>query len=155
MAKQAKSVANRISNKISSPMIVDQYEYQTHSPIGYVELDIRQKLLNKIKDLIKLTAIIIEQEDIGINFPKVRINLKNLLIYEKISKEKEKDIIVNEINNGIESIKDKITSRVKIHIDLCINSKKNYKLVAENLIKIQIIIDEITSVYKEIKTKML
>lgn len=36
MAKQAKSVANRISNKISSPMIVDQYEYQTHSPIGYL-----------------------------------------------------------------------------------------------------------------------
>jgi hypothetical protein len=78
-----------------------------------------------------------------------------LLIYEKISKEKEKDIIVNEINNGIESIKDKITSRVKIHIDLCINSKKNYKLVAENLIKIQIIIDEIISIYKEITTKML
>ena len=78
-----------------------------------------------------------------------------MLIYEKISKEKEKDIIVNEINNGIESIKDKITSRVKIHIDLCINSKKNYKLVAENLIKIQIIIDEIISIYKEITTKML
>ena len=78
-----------------------------------------------------------------------------MLIYEKISKEKDKDIIVNEINNGIESIKEKITSRVKIHIDLCINSKKNYKLVAENLIKIQIIIDEIISIYKEITTKML
>ncbi len=62
----------------------------------------RRKLLNKIKDVVKSTTKMIDQEDIEIKFLKViSINLQNLIIFEKISQEKENEIIIN-VNNGVE-----------------------------------------------------